>query len=677
MSMPAPLRGRWGLAALLTWIVLGAAQAQPGPPVRVETGFERDVNRYRWTAEVAAAPDVPGWDVALRQRFTSDAYLLADDRLSFRDESRLGWQAGRALRGPLALQLRGRMAWYSLSRVWSQEAYAGLRYAVREDLWMEPALGVAWDRRPGVAPEDGPAPLRLDAGPAYGVRLAWTPDRTDDLALQVRGHGAWQAIAPRRGRELRLTGEAERLFEDTRLSADVQASSFRRDAYQAVSLLNRDAGGDRLEETIEATASDTLQAVVGLETPLAGGWRLQSRVDVAANDRTVNTLRAPDGSLFFDTDFRRRRLEAEVGVVYEGAGGTRLRLAARATGETERRALLNRENLPPTQAAQKSDLLQQADYDEGVYALQGQAVVPWGRLVLSADGQASILRHDTPTINPDDRDEAFFSGQAGVLLPLSRYLEADVRLFASSYHTVYLKAARSGENNRQRSLRLRPSVRWRPTLRTDLRLSSEVRATYTVDDFVLPGRRPTDQSARELRYGLEAEHDLGRGRRLRVSGSYSDLRLGRFLDDVFAEIPFDTLRTYSGWVRLQAGRRVVGEIGVRLFVRRDYSRSTLVRYPRFDAEGVAVVDAEGRPEETTITRPGIEWIEQAGPTCAIIWPMRRGSALRLDGWVNVQRVRQRLYGDLPEDAAARIRRAARRGRRTILPNVALTMTWQL
>jgi hypothetical protein len=229
-----------------------------------------------------------------------------------------------------------------------------------------------------------------------------------------------------------------------------------------------------------------------------------------------------------------------------------------------------------------------------------------------------------------------------------------------------LKAQRSAENNVQRSLRLRPSVTWRPNTHTRIELSSEVRANYTVDDFLLPGRRASDQAARELRYDLDAEHEIGRGVRIRVSGRVSDLRLGRFLHEPFAEIPFDTLRTTSVWVRLSVGERVQAEVGMRAFIRSDYDRGTTVRYEREDEPGV----------QYSISRPGRRKIAQIGPTTSILWPLRGGKLIRVDGWATMQSVTNRLYGALPEGLAEVIRRAAIRGTKTLIPNLAVTMQWR-
>ncbi|MBT8401070.1 MAG: hypothetical protein KJO98_11385, partial [Rhodothermia bacterium] len=297
-------------------------------------------------------------------------------------------------------------------------------------------------------------------------------------------------------------------------------------------------------------------------------------------------------------------------------------------------------------------------------------------LVLNIDGAASILRHDTPTINPDDRDEQLLTGRFGIQVRFSQHLSTDFSFFASRYETVYLKAERSAENNVQRALRFRPAVTWKPSNKTRVRLTSEVRATYTVDDFVLPGRAPRDQSARELRYEADVEQDLPSTLRLTARATISDLRLGRFLDAAFAEIPFDTLVTTSTWLQLHSTGRLQASVGVRTFIRSDYNQSTAVRYTPRANDGSPLLDSNGSPIVSTITRPGRERISQIGPTASLTWPLRRRTELIFEGWFVVQRITQELYGSLPEEQSETIRRAADRGRRTIIPNLTMTAVWR-
>ncbi|MCZ6704573.1 MAG: hypothetical protein O6942_01605, partial [Bacteroidetes bacterium] len=50
-------------------------------------GFERDINRYRWSALFQLSQPINGWQIDLSNLFRSDAFILFDDRLSFRDEN--------------------------------------------------------------------------------------------------------------------------------------------------------------------------------------------------------------------------------------------------------------------------------------------------------------------------------------------------------------------------------------------------------------------------------------------------------------------------------------------------------------------------------------------------------------------------------------------------------------
>lgn len=671
------------LASASIWLIAPGVRAQDSSRPqddrtrRIDTGFERDVNRYRWSAGAHLTEEFGDWQFSLENQFVSDAFLLFDDRLSFRDENRLSWGVSRALSGGLSARARGRALWYTQSRVFSNEMYAGVRYEARPDLWVEPSIGLAWDRRPGVG-IGTEIPLRADYGPAYGTRLAWNPLPINDYLVRIAADGAWQMINPRRGRAMRIEGAMSRSFDQGgRLVSSVRYSNFRRDAYQAVSFLNRPEQAGRLSETVEATSSDTLSAAFDIEAPVYRRFRLTGRIGFDANNRIINALRTPEDALFFDTAFNRRAVDGEFGVVYEPDNNLMIRVAARAGAEVERRRLTNREDLPPTQAAQKSNLLQQADFDQGLFGLHARSLATVGRFTFSVDGSSSIFRHDTPESNLDDRDELFHNGQAGVLMRLSRYMHAGMTLLGSYAHTVYLAAERSAENNIQRSIRFRPSFEWTPSLNTQIRLGSEIRATYNVHDFTLPGRRATDQSARELRYDLDLEHRVASGLTVFLAGSFSDLHLGRLMWDEFAEIPFDTLRTYSGWLRVQVQttRRVTADVGLRFYVRRDFDRSTSIRYNRRDESGEVLIGSDGRPLQGSITRPGRSWIEQIGPTCSVSWRIRGLSSLRLDGWLNVQHVRRRLYGNLPEDQASAIRESGRRGDLLIIPNLSITTSW--
>jgi hypothetical protein len=154
----------------------------------------------------------------------------------------------------------------------------------------------------------------------------------------------------------------------------------------------------------------------------------------------------------------------------------------------------------------------------------------------------------------------------------------------------------------------------------------------------------------------------------------SDLRLGRFLQDAFAEIPFDSLLTTNLWGRIQVGSRITAELGYRSLVRSDYDRALNVDYAVAGSSQGPDGDVSV-PRSLSIVRPGRRTISQTGPTASIQVPMRRMSYLRLDGWVIIQRITHRLYGPLPAEDADRIRQAAADGTRTLIPNLTVSMQW--
>ena len=476
---------------------------------------------------------------------------------------------------------------------------------------------------------------------------------------------------------LLVRGNASGAFEGTRWSMDATASLFRRDTYETASFLNRDSQSTNAAETIEQTQSDTLAWSGQLDTPIYGPVRFLSRGDVSFNRRSVRAGRQPQETLFFETDFDRRSVDLDVSTVLE-TSRVRWLVGILVGAEAEARTLANRTELPQVQAAQKATLLQQADSDRGFYGLSTSGRFDIGRrATVATEGLLRLTRHDTPDVNPDDRDERSASAQVSVRTRLTRALDFDIRMFASQYETVYLRAERSAENNTQTSLRLQPSVAWHPSPRTRVRVGSEVRATYTVDSFKLEGRPSRDQSARELRYDLDLEHQFAEDLVVRANGTRSDLRLGRFLEASFSEIPFDTLRATSGQIRLQVGQRHTAEIGVRVFIRSDFNLATRVSHNRRDAAGNLLTDANGQALVFATSRPGRDIVRQLGPVAAIAWNLRGASILRIDGWLAFQKQYQRLYGTLPTADAAEILRAAKSGSRRIIPNVAMSIVWRL
>ncbi|TDI74453.1 MAG: hypothetical protein E2O84_05800, partial [Bacteroidetes bacterium] len=596
----------------------GAAQGQlvsgtAGNNSRSSVGgsFSRMVNQYRWTSNLSVHETRADWRLDFYNRFRSDAYILFNNRLSFRDEDQVSISLTKPFSGRSGV-FYGDIGWYSLSDVIISRAYTGVRFGRPGRFQLEPLVGFSLDRRPGIGETPGENPLRTDAGPAVGFNARLPLMSIEGYDVELAGRGRFEDLSPRRSDLFRLTGMIGKSFNRLSTRTLFTVSSVRRDSYQAASFLNRSDPSISRTETIESTRSDTFDIALDVNQRVNQNFSFGGRIIAAINRRKIRIHSAPQDALIFDTDFRRNDVTAELNTEYSN-GSSFFRFSVSVGAQVEERDLVNGDDLPPAQAAQKVFLLRQADFDRGVVEVRFISRFPLsGRTGFQLDLSANIVRHDTPEVNPDDRDELYYRGQIGTSTRLSETLELQLQIFATYFHTVYLKAVRSSENNVQQSLRFRPTVRWRPRAGTRIELVSQVRATYTVDDFVLPGRRPTDQSARELRYDLDAEHSLGETMLLKFTGRVSELRLARFLNDTFSEIPFDSLRTTDLWGRFRVGGRVQAEVGYRGLVRSDYDRALRVEYESVEAGETGQPTQRASAFSSSIIREGRRTITQAG-----------------------------------------------------------------
>ena len=683
-ARPPRLALALSVVSVLGWAHSSSAQSgvEPGVADQPSTGstvvrseVRRDINRYRWVFGGSTEQQVGSWLFAADSRFTSDAFVLFDRRLSFRDEYDVSATVSRPLRPGLSFRTATASEWFSLSRVLTHQTWAGIEFELSPWATLQPRIGIAIDRRPGAATSSTTSPLRTDRGPAAGW-LATFRSSSDNYRLRVDSRADARRIDPRRDLAFLVTSAASGSHNDTRWTTNAAVSSFRRDTYLAASFLNRNPISS-FAEAIEQTTSDTLAFSGSLDTPIYRGVRLTGSGDLMFNRRMVRGGERPPETLFFETDFGRRSVQVDIATLLERRR-SRLQFGFRVGAESEERTLANRLELPAIQAAQKSLLLQQADSERGYYGVSASIRFDVGaRTTVTTNGDIQLARHDSPEVNPDDRDERSTTGNVAVRTHVTRALALDTRLYANRYETVYIKSERSAENNTQSSLRLQTNLVWNPSERTRARIGPEIRATYTVDDFDLEGRPARDQSARELSYRVEIEHRLLGDMTLEMNATHSDLRLGRFIEERFAEVPFDTLRTASGEFRIRVGSRHTAEFGVRLFTRSDHNPATRVSHRRRDANGSILVDADGNALSFTTTRPGLELVRQIGPVAAVSWRLNGLSLLRLDGWLNFQKQYQRLYGELPAPDAEEIRRAASRGSTRMTPNVALSMIWNL
>ena len=313
----------YGWSCVVLTIVVTIAPVAAQTSVRYGNAFQREVNRFRWTSGADAMVRKARWQATVSNRFLSDAFFRFDNRLQFRNENIFSLDAERRLGQYFGMAMSGEASWFGLSEVFTQELYGGLRIRPTPTLLVEPLVGLAVDRRPGVSSG------RTDAGPAYGARWRMEERSFGGYQIQMSGAGTWQRIDPRRAHYMAAAGSATRQLASASIQTEMRMSSIRRDTYRAASYLNRSGSALRGPESVEATTSDTVEVRLYIDAPLARHFRLRGSAEGVLNGRRIRTHRAPQESLFFETDFSRRSLFADVGLTYEHSSVT-ARLAMEA-----------------------------------------------------------------------------------------------------------------------------------------------------------------------------------------------------------------------------------------------------------------------------------------------------------------------------------------------------------
>nr|BCX01731.1 MAG: hypothetical protein KatS3mg041_1777 [Bacteroidota bacterium] len=608
-------------------MVVMLASSAGAQQAALEVGMERSATAlahrhvFRWEARSAS------WQLGLESRWIAERLFFSSGFGPRRDD---WWAQASLWRGlPLGAFGVGLQSLYAgpQDRLggWQRLLWARWRYeADRARLLLGPLWG--WDRRS----------RRQDHGPGLHASLGFEQMRWGNYRLSGRAEGQQLWVGPRLFQDARLDGELEGLFAPAEFQLRASWVRARRDYYQPASFLNIGAAGMNV---IESTRADTLWGEIALLYPMGSGILLRSRLRAQGLRREVLHRRVPVDLQVLDTGLERLSLEAETGCQLTGRWG-QLGLVMGFLSEEEVRRLLNGQALPPALLQRQQELLALAGYWVRQTRLSAFYLWPGG---VRLDGMVRIARYDTPEGNDDDFDELLL--RLGVLLEPWRgpIFSWSLLLQGQAVHTVYLKAARSAENQWRRLLRLEPSWRWQPAAGQEVRARAELRASYATDDFRLPGRTPRDQSARELRMELFGDHQIGARWGLLWQLSYSRLLIGRLFWPEFAETPVDTVRTWELWPRLKSrfpgSGRIEVELGLRL-----YSRTHYLLLP-----------------------PARALLRQWGPAASLSWLLGPRAQARLEGWLQWQGSGTRPFSSAQSSSWSRRQ----------IPNVNLVFSWML
>lgn len=611
--------------------------------------FRRQLDSFFWSYTAGFDQETDSFSISVANIFNSRFYLLDGNPQNIQDENVARLAGSFALTDKTGLLLESRSVRFTNTNLKQDWAIMGVQYGM-DDLFSVAGLaGFMQDERSAIR----------DNGLLLGFRGSTAPYDFGDFTLQTDLHADYGDISPRTFQNWRMNTYSVVDVENFRMEADLNLARNIRDSYQASSFFNRDQ-----TDFIESVRNDTTGIAATAFFPIMD--QIQARVDISAlnNVRTVSNRQLAEDleDELFDTRITRQQLDVRFEADYR-PGRAQLRGGfAWSTGTREAR-LLNADQLSSDTERRRTDILVNSNFEQQRFELFTNNFLPIGESnTTQISGRVSIFNYDTPAVNRDDRDELFYQLIIGNRHIFSDNFRAGITLSGEATHTVYLFSERSIENNWRRSIRLRPELQWDPAPWLRTRYQFLVRANYTVDDFELEGRPRNDQASREYQMRIEAEANIAPEWWVDVSGSRSELRIGRLLWDSFREIPTDTLITYDSRMMLtHRSGQLLTSVGVRYFIKLDYLPRATV--------SAADTDAEGNPITRTRTAPGRQVTRQWGPMVEMSLPLYARNELIVNGWYQMQSIRQRLYTEYPEEFRDIFLRAEGQARRNNYPNI--------
>jgi hypothetical protein len=168
---------------------------------------------------------------------------------------------------------------------------------------------------------------------------------------------------------------------------------------------------------------------------------------------------------------------------------------------------------------------------------------PKRKHIIEAATFAQLLRVNTPSErNNQDRDEVLYTGSVAYTKRWNTIFSTTFRVAGNWKHFVYIKAAQSNENFKERSIRFEPSYKWKLP-----RFSWEgeygLWATYQVRDA--ENQQDKNRANRILNTRQEINWDFAKKQTLQLIFIRRENRVGVLNWQKFSEAPLDTTTVYD------------------------------------------------------------------------------------------------------------------------------------
>lgn len=614
--------------------------------------FYRQLDALRWRYDTQLDLEQGNFELGFAHVFQSRLYLSEGIARNIQDENQMNVRLRQWLNKQWALAGEVNSLRFTNTNFRQDTGHIGFLYNPHKEIELSLLGGVMSDRRSNM----------LDQGWSGIFRARSRPFDIENFTFHPVAEVHYAQIDPREYATIRFHTGAEYQYDNLSLRGNFLVASGRRESYQPGSYFNRELRD--LANIIESVRNDSTILDLRFRVPLYEGLSLEMDIYTLSNSRWVESraLEEDFDDFLYDTRTRRREIRLENYLDYTFRR-SRMALGMALSYVNRDARLLNFEGIPDDQINRRKEILRNSDFDQIRFELFTQ-----NRFRLSDHNelrfraQTGILRYDTPELNMDDRDELSHLVMISNRHIFSPYFDITLHLAGETTHYVYLRSVRSIENNRRRNVRLSPVIRWQPANWLTLRNTLFVRANYTVADFQMEGRPVNDQASRELSLRSEAKAAVTQSWNIELSGSRSELRMGRLYWSTFQETPTDTLVTYQ--LDMMFGRESQRHriaFGGRFYLRRDYLPQTTLT--------TEIPDEQGNLLPVSRTAPGLHLTRQYGPAVEIDLFFSSGNRVLISGWLQRQETWKRLYIDYQEEIAEAFKKEEQRKTLRIYPNM--------
>lgn len=612
-----------------------------------DSDYMRQLDALQWRQISNLSYSDSVWSLQFRNTFQTRFVVLNNNAANVQDENTGNMKLAYRMNEFISITSDVLSYRFFATNVEQDAFYSGIRVSPDPNLDLYASAGYMTDQRNE----------RRDSGPAVLGTASYRFSRGEFFNAQPRALIDYANLSPRKQISTLLETPLWYNFESFSLAASVRAGRFRRDSYQPGNFLNRNA-----RNVLESIETDTLEVDVLTRFPLSDQVSASIEWNGLTRIRNFNNqnLDGGNGDPLFDSRFSSLRsfLKFELEIPFKRHV---IRPMLRLNASRDENNLINVRELPDDLINRRRELIANTNFTQQFIELGFRDQWNSDDVQFNAGALVNILRHDTPEVNFDDRDEQVVRAFAQSRIVISPFMNLTLELAGEQIRNSFLFEQRSAENNVRRSIRLIPGIFWTPNPRWRIWQNLAVRANYTVYDFNLPGQTVFDQSAREWSFKSTIEHDLPDRFIVRAEIQRAELHIGRLIWSDFREAPLDTLITYD--IHLQGGRQYRnGRImaGFRVFVKRDFQ-------PLAQASAEELVD--GAAITRTFRGPGNLNTIQWGPTFDVNFPMVFEHQLIIRGWYQIQNLRQQIYTSVPEDQQSVYERAIRNFPSRSFPNL--------